>query len=356
LEVRSFDLVVEEHPRYTFHFQAALPQRGRLVIHDTNYISSEGTSRLGVRGREGVEVEGDDLPPEVTEIPIRPVWQLGDEEERRTRQAEVVFQQPALAAQSPSSGTEKPSLPEKVADVYLEPRAASSEAAGPAGRLVRLLDRDARLSSLGLLLIAFALGAAHSIQPGHGKTLVSAVALGPGARWYQPVLLGLVTTLAHTGSVLLIAAGLWYTGASRVAGLHQDLTHLAGFAIAAGGLWRVGRSLGGIGDHHEAERMAPQSPTLGGLISLGVAGGLVPCWDAVGLVVLSAALGRLVTGILLVVAFGLGMALVLVSVGLLASRLKSAFLRKTRNARWENRLSLASGVLLATIGLVFFLA
>ena len=53
-----------------------------------------------------------------------------------------------------------------------------------------------------LLLLALGLGAAHAIQPGHGKTLVTAMALGPGARLYQPVLLGLATTVAHLGSVL----------------------------------------------------------------------------------------------------------------------------------------------------------
>ena len=59
---------------------------------------------------------------------------------------------------------------------------------------------------------------------GHGKTLVTAVALGPGARLYQPALLGLATTLTHMGSVLLIAAFLWYTGATQVGTVHTGLT------------------------------------------------------------------------------------------------------------------------------------
>ena len=64
--------------------------------------------------------------------------------------------------------------------------------------------------------------------------------------------------------------------------------------------------------------------SLGELLGLGLAGGLVPCWDAVGLIVLATALGRLGTGVILVVAFGAGMAGVLVAVGLLAGRLKAA--------------------------------
>ena len=58
LAVRGYDLVVEEHPRYTFHFEARIAGDGRLAVRDTNYVSSEGTSRLAVRGRDGVMVDG----------------------------------------------------------------------------------------------------------------------------------------------------------------------------------------------------------------------------------------------------------------------------------------------------------
>ena len=91
-----------------------------------------------------------------------------------------------------------------------------------------------------------------------------------------------------------------------------------------------------------------------GLIGLGLAGGLVPCWDAVGLLVLAAALGRLAEGIGLVLAFSAGMAAVLVAVGGLAWRLKSAVVGLDRNPAWQRRLGIASGVLLAGIGLMLF--
>ncbi len=91
LSLRSYDLVVEEHPRYTFHFESAIPNQGKLSVRDRNYALSEGTSRLAVRGRQGVTVVGDELPGGVEQISIRPVWQLSDAEERRTRQVEVRF-------------------------------------------------------------------------------------------------------------------------------------------------------------------------------------------------------------------------------------------------------------------------
>ncbi len=69
LSVQGYDLSVEEHPRYTCHFQASLPEGGVLTIRDTNYTSSEGTSRLAVRARDGASIQGEDLSPDVEEIP-----------------------------------------------------------------------------------------------------------------------------------------------------------------------------------------------------------------------------------------------------------------------------------------------
>ena len=360
LSVRNFKLVVEEHPRYTFHIVGVLPESGRLSIQDTNYASSEGTSRLAVRGRDGVQIEGDTLPEEVEQITIRPVWQLGDEEERRTRQTEISFRTARTGAVDSIARSVSTPAPSDSATANAPPESppfneGSSPAAGPTSQLTRLLDRRSGVSWIGLLLIAATLGAIHSIQPGHGKTLVSAIALQSGARWYQPALLGFMTTLAHTGSVLAIAGVLWCTGASQVAGLHRGLMQVAGFAIAAGGFWKTGCYLGGWEEHEGRGKIAPVAMSTVSLAGLGLAGGLVPCWDAVGLVVLSAALGRLALGVFLVIAFGAGMAAVLVGVGLLAARFKSAMLSSAAS-RWESQLGLLSGVILAALGLAFFLS
>ena len=82
---------------------------------------------------------------------------------------------------------------------------------------------------------------------------------------------------------------------------------------------------------------------------------MVPCWDAVGLVVLSAALGRLGAGVVLVIAFGLGMAAVLVAVGLARRPAQVEDDALAANPDLGRPLALASGLILAAIGLVFFL-
>jgi len=381
LTVRGFDLAVEEHPRYTFHFEARIPREGRLAVRDTNYVSSEGTSRLAVRGRDGVVVAGDDLPPVVERIEIRPVWLLSDAEERRTKQVEVRFRAPTLPAAGPEPGSlfaprstlHAPRQTPPAGGLAQEGPPGTSEYESRASgtepgstpievkskssglkRVSQLLDETTRVSWSILLLLAMGLGAAHAIQPGHGKTLVTAVALGPGTRFYQPALLGLATALAHMATVLLVALALWYTGATQVGTVHVGLTRIAGFVIAAAGLWRVGRHIAGFGEH-EIEGLRTGEISNRVLIGLGLAGGLVPCWDAVGLLVLAAAVGRLAAGVGLVLAFSAGMATILIAVGCLAWKVKSAALGLNRETRWQRGLGLAGGLMLSMIGLYLFL-
>lgn len=81
---------------------------------------------------------------------------------------------------------------------------------------------------------------------------------------------------------------------------------------------------------------------------------MVPCWDAVGLLVIAAALGRLAAGVGLVIAFSAGMAAVLVVVGSLAWKLKSATVGSGRVASWQRGFGLLCGAVLAMIGVWLF--
>jgi len=349
LEYKAFDLTVEEHPRYTFQLETRLPESGRLEIYDTNYATSEGTSRLAIRGRDGVEVSGDRLPTEVDKIPVRPVWDLTDEEELRSKRVVVNYASSvakpaaAIAIQSEETSAKVDSQGERKGSTF-------------SFRLRDFLDRNEGKSLAGMLLIAGLLGAAHSLQPGHGKSLVTAVALRKGARWYHPLVLGLATSVTHTGSVLVVAAGIWLTGTAEVENLHLVLVRVAGLMIGLIGFWRLGRFLGGFGEHHdETPTRTSELPGTLELVGLGFFGGLVPCWDAVGLIVLATALGRLGLGILCVIAFGTGMAVILMAVGLLASRFWSAFFATTTTPRLERWLGVGTSLVLVTIGLTLFL-
>jgi ABC-type nickel/cobalt efflux system permease component RcnA len=333
LRVVGFDLTVEGHPRFTFHYEADIPPAGRLAINDTNYASSEGTSRLALRPFDGVEVRGDSLPTDVSAIAIRPVWQLTDAEERRTRRLIVEYAGSAA--------------PTKVAPVATttSPRPSASASSG----LSSLLDRAGDRAWPALLLGALVLGAAHAVQPGHGKTIVAAASIGQGGSHWRGAWLGLATAAVHLASVALIAAVLAATRASRPAEIHRDLARLAGFAIASVGLWRVGRGLAGFGVHDHR----PETDGLHrrGWLTIALAGGIVPCWDAVALVLLADGLDRLPLGLALLGAFSLGMAGVLVVVGLLAGRARARFDRPEGGGRWGRRFGLAGSLVLTILGL-----
>jgi nickel/cobalt exporter len=350
-EVQGFDLVVEDHPRFTFHFVTPIPPRGRLALHDTNFTTSEGTSRLAVRALTGVtvQVQGDNLPTDVSQIAIRPTWQLSDVEELRTHQVVLDYQ---TTPPFPDAGA--PGLAQKSRPSAIEPETQASRAEPPeeptGNPLTRLLERNRGLSLAMLMLVALGLGGAHAIQPGHGKTLVAATVIGDRGNWLRGTLLALVTTLTHTGSVVLIAVALWWTSSTRFSEIHLAVARVAGFSIAAIGLWRLGRHLAGHGEHPDDSDFEEADRSRHGILWLGVAGGLVPCWDAIGLIVLAGAWGKPGLGLILLFAFSLGMALVLVLVGALAARFR-LWLESRPSARgWEHRLGIASGLVLAVIG------
>ena len=91
---------------------------------------------------------------------------------------------------------------------------------------------------------------------------------------------------------------------------------------------------------------------------MGVAGGLVPSPSALIVLLASIGLGRTVFGVVLVLAYGLGMAATLTAVGLLLVRVRGRLEGLTDRAgrRWLTRLALAAPVVTASLVLLVGLA
>ncbi|MFF7972989.1 sulfite exporter TauE/SafE family protein [Streptomyces sp. NPDC007905] len=122
------------------------------------------------------------------------------------------------------------------------------------------------------------------------------------------------------------------------------------------------------GTHHHAVEHShggrththPTAPTLRGTILLGFAGGLVPSPSAVVVLVGAAALGKAWFGLLLVVAYGAGLALTLTAAGFAVVRLGSGVTRALdRRPRWtahpgatlvRRTLPLASAMVVVALG------
>ncbi len=206
------------------------------------------------------------------------------------------------------------------------------------------------------LFVSLALGALHALTPGHGKTVVAAYLVGSRGTTWHAIVLGSVVTLTHTGSVFLL--GVITLAASQYilpTAIIPALEILSGLLIVGLGLylfwqrflyWRnlnqkqqKERKIGlgkfsakkpagaikiekpnpnlhhhGDGKLHSHE--VPEQITWKSLIALGVSGGLVPCPDAIAILLVAVAINRLMLGLALIVSFSLGLAVVLIIIGL----------------------------------------
>jgi nickel/cobalt exporter len=195
------------------------------------------------------------------------------------------------------------------------------------------------------LLIAAALGAFHALEPGHGKTLVAAYLIGSRGTAKQALLLGLIVTASHTAAVYLLGGIVLYASEHVVPEtLYPWLALASGVMIMVLGLVLLLRRLrvkdvahhhhrhsphdhdhrhhsghGHPRDHHDADGHSHHHPTvsLHELLTLGISGGIVPCPAALVVLLSAVSLQRIGFGLLLIVAFSLGLAAVLIAIGLL---------------------------------------
>jgi ABC-type nickel/cobalt efflux system permease component RcnA len=101
------------------------------------------------------------------------------------------------------------------------------------------------------------------------------------------------------------------------------------------------------------ERGGPLS--LGAVLALGASGGLVPCPEALGVMILAVGLGQIPTGLALILSFSAGVAAVLTGIGLVLVRARSAAalserLRGRSTARWVALLPVISALVVALLG------
>jgi len=234
--------------------------------------------------------------------------------------------------------------------------------------------------TVGMLAFALAtagfLGAAHALSPGHGKAMVAAYLIGSRGRVRDAIGLGLVVTLTHVASVVLLGLGALCLSAYLVPEhLTPWLGAFSGGLVFCLGYWMVARralaagrlcasvSSQGHGHAHEAPHghahghsHAPDGPiTFSSLLSLGVAGGMVPCPAALVVLLVAASTGRILLGLSLVAAFSAGLAVVLMLIGILtvtASRLADRFVA---SRGWIQSLPVfsAGAVMLIGLGIAF---
>ncbi len=181
--------------------------------------------------------------------------------------------------------------------------------------------------------VAAGLGALHALEPGHGKTIVAAYLVGSKGTARHALLLGMIVTLSHTAGVYLLGAITLYAQKYVLPDrIYPFLGVLSGILIAGMGCYLfLQRYLGGEFAHtHSGEIPAagearknptqcqPERISARQLLVLGITGGIVPCPAALVVLLSAVALHRTGFGLFLIVAFSIGLAAVLIAMGLAA--------------------------------------
>jgi ABC-type nickel/cobalt efflux system permease component RcnA len=250
---------------------------------------------------------------------------------------------------------------------------------------------------LGIILIALGaavgLGAVHALEPGHGKTLVAAYLVGSRGTVQHAFLLGLIVTAAHTAGVYLLGAVTLYASQYIVPErLYPWLGVVSGVLIAGlGAVLLVRRYLGKDGllnhhhhhhldhshspdghDHHHhyhhhddrghghshdhghthGDRDVDRQVSFRELLTLGISGGIVPCPAALVVLLSAVSMQRIGFGLLLIVAFSVGLAAVLITIGLLMVSARQFMSQFQVNSRLTTRwLPLTSSAFILVFGI-----
>ena len=238
------------------------------------------------------------------------------------------------------------------------------------------------LASLGAALFW---GAAHALSPGHGKTIVTAYLVGQRGTPKHAAFLGLITTFTHTIGVFALG-GITLALSQFIVPdhLYPWINLLSGLLVVAIGAsvfwsrWRQRRAQSRVkpsftvrfrgeeqhghvhaehghshGHGHSHDHAPPTS--LKGLVAVGVSGGLLPCPSALVVLLAAISLHRIAFGMLLILAFSIGLAAAITGIGLVAVLAKRAFSRIRMDRGLFTLLPAASALVIIVAGILMTL-
>jgi ABC-type nickel/cobalt efflux system permease component RcnA len=245
---------------------------------------------------------------------------------------------------------------------------------------------DMRVAVLALLG-AMLLGAVHALSPGHGKTIVGAYLIGSRGTPRHAAFLGLTVTITHTLGVFVLGFATLYASRFIVPErLFPILSLISAVLVLGMGILllvqrtRAARSAswgtrgavifepvtahghthadgtmhshgGGPMHSHLPPGAAGEKITWRSLAALGISGGLVPCPSAMVLLLAAVALNKTAYGMLLVVAFSVGLAITLAAVGFAFLYARDRFRSPLGGGRWSRLLPVMSAGTITVLGI-----
>lgn len=360
---------------------------GVLTYEDHNYPQRAGWKEIVASAYDGASLTRSSIPVEsksqqltsyATDLLQAPPQDL---------RAELTFSIPATARAQVSDAS-----PATAADPT-----NVREAQTPRSWLTELITVPQLTPGLVVLslLVAMGFGALHALEPGHGKTLVAAYLVGEHGTAWHALLLGLTVTASHTIGVFALGAVALFASHYIVPEqLYPWLNLVSGLLIAGmGGILLRQACLRSLGytlfyhhshnsqhthdhfDHHHhdhshtthghqhtlhhqhagSDSSANGHVSYGTLITLGITGGMIPCPGALVVLLSAVALQRIAFGLLLIMAFSVGLAAVLVSVGLLLVSARGLLQPWSGEGGWGTYLPFLSPLIMTPVGVFFVL-
>ncbi len=365
--------------RIEAHFTATLPadwaSNGAITYADSNYRDRLGWREILARGGPGIVVNGITGDDQSDELRAYPQDQLADPLTRR----DVAF------TIGPGAGGAGANTAARAAGSVT---AQDARRGGVTAQVASLIGIDNPTPTVILASIIGAVfwGAAHAFSPGHGKTVVGAYLIGTRGTAKHAAFLGLTVTMTHTAGVFALGGiTLWLARYLLPETLYPWLNVASGVLVVIIGISLVVQRLQGeraIPDHeHDAAELATPATGQDGtnwdalthkhggrahshlppgaangcvtwrsLLTLGVSGGLIPCPSALVLLLSAISLGRIGFGMVLVVAFSAGLAVVLTAIGLLCVYARQLFARFSFEPRLPRFLPVASALAITLAG------
>lgn len=237
-----------------------------------------------------------------------------------------------------------------------------------------IAERDLGLGFVLLsLLIALFWGAAHAFSPGHGKAIVAGYLVGTRGRVRDALMLGVIVTATHTAGVFALGGVTLLLSEFIVPEqLYPWLNLVSALLVVGVGLtilrwrirvWRRGEPLGHGHTHadhdheheHHGHGHTHGSGGRAGLLGIGISAGIIPCPTALVVLLAAISLQRVGYGLVLILAFSVGLAAAVTAIGLVAVLARRTFSRVSFDGAIVRALPAVSAVVVLGLGVAMTL-
>ena len=326
--------------RFEAVYAADAAARRRLELADGNFATRRGWREIVVVARDGARIESSTAPAESRSGALTAYPKDLLREPLDVARAAVAFRPGPRAGDPPRLGATGPAV---------------RHSSGFESLVSHKLSAGFVLVSL---LLALFWGAAHAFSPGHGKAIVAGYLVGTRGTPLHALALGGIVTVTHTIGVF--ALGLVTLALSEFflpEQLYPWLNLVSGLLVVGVGLgiarsrvreWRHERAHAHGHHHHHHHH---HHHTARSLLGVGISGGIVPCPTALVVLLAAISLHRVGYGLILIVAFSLGLAASVTGIGLLAVTAKRAFSRLSLEGPVIRALPALSALVVFALGL-----